>query len=81
MQKKNPPILVTRPSMPPVEEYEALVREIFDSHYLTNGGAQHQKLEAALARKLEAPYLRLLQTGISRWKARFPRLSFRAARC
>lgn len=63
MQKKNPPILVTRPSMPPVEEYEALVRGIFDSHYLTNGGAQHQKLEAALAQKLEAPYLRLFTNG------------------
>ena len=63
MLKKNPPILVTRPSMPPVEEYEALVREIFDSHYLTNGGAQHQKLEAALAQKLETPYLRLFTNG------------------
>jgi hypothetical protein len=31
-----------------VEEYEALVREIFSTHYLTNGGAQHQRLEAAL---------------------------------
>lgn len=63
MQKKNPPILVTRPSMPPVEEYEALVREIFDSRYLTNGGAQHQKLEVVLSRKLETPYLRLFTNG------------------
>lgn len=63
MQKKNPPILVTRPSMPPVEEYEALVREIFNSHYLTNNGAQHQKLEAALSQKLEAPFLRLFTNG------------------
>ena len=52
MQKKDPPILVTRPSLPPVEEYEALVREIFSSRYLTNGGALHQKLEAALGEKL-----------------------------
>ncbi len=63
MQKKQPPIMVTRPSLPPVEEYEALVREIFESHYLTNGGEQHQKLEAALAGKLEAPYLRLFTNG------------------
>jgi len=48
MQKKDPPILVTRPSLPSVEEYETLVREIFSSRYLTNGGAQHQKLERAL---------------------------------
>jgi len=63
MQKKNPPILVTRPSLPPVEEYEALVREIFESRFLTNGGAQQQKLEAALAQKLETPYLRLFTNG------------------
>jgi dTDP-4-amino-4,6-dideoxygalactose transaminase len=63
MQKKNPPILVTRPSLPPVEEYESLVREIFSSFYLTNGGAQHQRLEAALGEKLETPYLRLFTNG------------------
>jgi len=63
MQKKDPPILVTRPSLPPVEEYEALVREIFASRYLTNGGAQHQKLEAALAQKLATPHLRLFTNG------------------
>ena len=63
MQKKDPPILVTRPSLPPVEEYESLVREIFSSRYLTNGGAQHQKLESALAQKLQVPCLRLFTNG------------------
>ena len=63
MQKKNPPILVTRPSLPPIEEYEALVREIFHSHYLTNGGAQHKKLESTLAEMLDVPYLRLFTNG------------------
>lgn len=63
MQKKDPPILVTRPSLPPVEEYEALVREIFAARYLTNGGAKHQALEAALQQKLETPYLRLFTNG------------------
>ena len=63
MQKKDPPILVTRPLLPPVEEYEALVREIFSSRYLTNGGALHQRLEQALAEKLQTPYLRLFTNG------------------
>ncbi|MDP3448431.1 MAG: DegT/DnrJ/EryC1/StrS family aminotransferase [Eubacteriales bacterium] len=63
MQKKNPPILVTRPSLPPVEEYEQLVREIFSSRFLTNGGAQHQRLEAALQEKLKTPNLRLFTNG------------------
>lgn len=63
MQKKDPPILVTRPSLPPVEEYEAMVREIFGSGYLTNGGAMHKRLEAALAEKLNVPYVRLFVNG------------------
>ena len=63
MQKKDPPILVTRPSLPPVEEYETLVREIFTSQYLTNGGAQHKKLESALKEKLNTPFLSLFTNG------------------
>ena len=63
MQKKDPPILVTRPTLPPVEEYQALVSEIFASRYLTNGGLQHQQLEKALAEKLETPFLRLFTNG------------------
>jgi len=63
MQKKDPPILVTRPSLPPAEEYERLVREIFSSRYLTNGGVQHQRLEAALKEKLGTPHLRLFTNG------------------
>ncbi|MBA4347254.1 MAG: aminotransferase [Clostridiales bacterium] len=63
MQKKDPPILVTRPSLPPVEEYDQLVREIFSSRFLTNGGAQHQKLERALKEKLGTPFLRLFTNG------------------
>lgn len=63
MQIKDPPILVTRPTLPPVEEYESLSRDIFATGFLTNGGALHQKLEASLAEKLETPYLRLFTNG------------------
>lgn len=63
MQKKESPIFVTRPSLPPVAEYETLVREIFESRYLTNSGAMHRKLEAALKEKLGAPYVRLFVNG------------------
>ncbi len=63
MLKKDPPILVTRPSLPPVEEYEALVREIFSSRFLTNGGSQHKALELALGKKLGTPNLRLFTNG------------------
>lgn len=63
MQKKNPPIFVTRPSLPPLEEYEQYVRAIFGSHYLTNNGALHRQLEAALAEKLDVPFFRLFTNG------------------
>jgi len=63
MQKKNPPIYVTRPSLPPIEEYEQYVREIFGSRFLTNNGALHRRLESALAEKLGAPYFRLFTNG------------------
>ncbi len=63
MQKKEPPIFVTRPSLPPAVEFDALVREIFGSRYLTNNGALHQKLEAALREKLGAPFVRLFVNG------------------
>jgi len=42
-------IQVTRSSLPPFEEYCAEIRELWDSHWLTNMGAKHQALEAALA--------------------------------
>lgn len=63
MQKKDPPIQVTRPSLPPVEEYEQLVREIFASQFLTNGGAQLRKLESAMKEKLDTPQLCLFSNG------------------
>jgi dTDP-4-amino-4,6-dideoxygalactose transaminase len=63
MKKKNPPIYVTRPSLPPVEEYEQYVREIFGSRFLTNNGALHCKLESALAEKLDVRHFRLFTNG------------------
>jgi dTDP-4-amino-4,6-dideoxygalactose transaminase len=63
MQKKNPPIYVTRPSLPPVEEYELYVREIFGSRFLTNNGALHRNLESALAEKLGVRQFRLFTNG------------------
>ena len=45
-------INVTRSSMPPFEEYCDEIRELWDSHWLTNMGAKHQQLEAELKRYL-----------------------------
>ena len=56
-------INVTRSSLPPFEEYCAEIREIWDSHWLTNMGVKHQALEEALSRYLGCEYLALFTNG------------------
>lgn len=41
-------INVTRSSMPPFEEYTEEIKDIWQSHWLTNMGVKHQKLQAEL---------------------------------
>ena len=41
-------ILVTRSSMPPIEEYENEIEELWYSHWLTNMGAKHRKFQSEL---------------------------------
>ena len=50
-------INVTRSSMPPFEEYCEEIRELWDSHWLTNMGSKHQQLERELAayKQMHAP--------------------------
>ena len=38
-------ILVTRSSMPSYEEYCEEIKELWDSHWLTNMGVKHKKLQ------------------------------------
>lgn len=56
-------ILVTRSSMPPFEEYCEEIRDLWDSHWLTNNGSKHQALEKQLAQKLGAKNLLLFTNG------------------
>jgi dTDP-4-amino-4,6-dideoxygalactose transaminase len=57
------PIYVSRPMLPPLDDYVARLREVWDSRWLTNNGAQHQALEQALAQHLRAPHLSLFNNG------------------
>lgn len=57
------PIYVTRPLLPPLEEYTALLQDVWASGWLSNGGAQHQALEAELGEWLCAPHLSLFNNG------------------
>lgn len=56
-------ILVTRSSMPPFEEYVDEIRNIWDSHWLTNMGEKHQRLQMELCEYLGVDNLELLTNG------------------
>lgn len=42
-------ILVTRSSMPNMEEYIDEIKELWDTHWLTNMGVKHKELQRSLA--------------------------------
>lgn len=60
---ENKQINVTRSSMPEIEEYIDEIRELWDSHWLTNMGIKHMKLEAELARYMKVPNITLFTNG------------------
>ena len=39
-------ILVTRSSMPPIEEYIDEIKDMWNTHWLTNMGPKHKQLKA-----------------------------------
>lgn len=53
------PITVTRPDLPPLEEFLPYLQQIWDSRVLTNGGSFHRRFEAALAEYLGVPHVSL----------------------
>jgi dTDP-4-amino-4,6-dideoxygalactose transaminase len=57
------PIFVTRPSLPPLEDFVSSLEQIWDSKFLTNGGPFHQELEDKLANYLGVPYVSLTSNG------------------
>lgn len=59
----NEKILVTRSSMPPMEEYIEMIKPLWDSHWLTNMGMYHKELEEKLQDYLGVNYLSLMVNG------------------
>lgn len=57
------PVQVTRAALPPLEDYLACVRHIFETHDLTNMGEYARRLETELARLLDAPALAVCANG------------------
>lgn len=56
-------ILVTRSSMPDYKEYCEEIKELWDSHWLTNMGVKHQKLQSELEKLLNVPHAVLYTNG------------------
>lgn len=56
-------ITVTSPLLPDLEEFQILLKEIWDSKWITNNGRFHQQLEKELASYLKVPYLSLFTNG------------------
>lgn len=56
-------ILVTRPSMPSIDEYVDEIRDIWESRWLTNMGIKHQTLEKELCDYLRVDHTVLLTNG------------------
>lgn len=56
-------VLVTRSSMPDYEEYCEEIKELWDSHWLTNMGVKHKQLQAKLEAFLGCPHVVLYTNG------------------
>lgn len=56
-------INVTRSSMPEFEEFCEEIKELWDSHWLTNMGTKHKQLQAELEQFLEVPHVALYTNG------------------
>lgn len=56
-------ILVTRSSIPDIDEYMKEIEDIFESHWLTNMGVKHQELQRKLQNYLGAKHMELMTNG------------------
>lgn len=56
-------ILVTRSSMPPLQEYIDEIKGMWDSHWLTNMGPEHKRLKEKLVDYLKVSNVELLTNG------------------
>lgn len=56
---KNENIFVTKPTLPPLDEFIPSLRQIWENKVLTNGGPFHQQLEAELCDHLGVKHISL----------------------
>ena len=63
MKKDENKIYVTQPFLPPLEEFQPYLEQIWESKWLTNSGPFHQELEKKLADYLGVDHLALFANG------------------
>ena len=56
-------ITVTSPLLPNLDEFHEMLKEIWDSKWITNNGQFHKQLEKALCEYLKVPYISLFTNG------------------
>lgn len=61
MLEKN--ITVTSPLLPDLDEFNAMLKEIWASKWITNNGQFHKQLEKELCEYLKVPYISLFTNG------------------
>lgn len=63
MDCQNNLITVTSPLLPNLDEFHELLKQIWDSKWITNNGSFHKQLEKDLAAYLKVPYVSLFTNG------------------
>ena len=61
--EENKLITVTSPLLPDLADFNVLLKEIWDSKWITNNGSFHKQLEKELAAYLKVPYISLFTNG------------------
>lgn len=56
-------ITVTTPLLPNLDEFHSLLKEIWNSKWITNNGSFHKRLESELASYLKVPFVSLFTNG------------------
>lgn len=59
----NKLITVTSPLLPNLNDFNDMLKEIWNSKWITNNGTFHQQLEKALCEYLKVPYISLFTNG------------------
>lgn len=63
MKKLEKPIYVTEAFLPPYEEYTHRIKQIWDTHWMTNNGKLHKELEGELKKYLHVDNVTLFVNG------------------